>query len=95
MENNRSYFVALSNEIDHLIISEKDLFSFLALFAALFSIKVFSGFFFSCFLLSLPLLMIATPYFSEQIYPSPGRLDPPILPNPAVVKRLTGNRYRG
>jgi len=80
---------------DHLTISEKDLFSFLALFAALFSIKVFSGFFFSCFLLSLPLLMIATPYFSEQIYPPPGRLDPPILPNPAVVKRLTGNRYRG
>jgi hypothetical protein len=34
----------------------------LALFAALFSIKVFSGFFFSFFRLSLPLLMMATPY---------------------------------
>jgi ABC-type uncharacterized transport system permease subunit len=47
---------------DHLVTIEKDLFSFLALFAALFSIKVFSGFFFSFFLLSLPLLMMVTPY---------------------------------
>jgi hypothetical protein len=37
------------------------LFSFLALFAALFSIKVLSGFFLFCFLLSLPLLMLAAP----------------------------------
>jgi hypothetical protein len=50
-----------SRRSTHLITSEKDWFSFLARFAALFSIKVFSGFFFSCFLLSLPLLMIATP----------------------------------
>ena len=46
----------------HLVTIEKDLFSFLALFAALFSIKVFNGFFFSFFRLSLPLLMMATPY---------------------------------
>jgi hypothetical protein len=61
-QHNPSYSAALSKRPDHLIVSEKVLFSFLALFAALFSIKVFSGFFFSCFLLSLPLLMIATPY---------------------------------
>src|SRR6266508_6424772 len=78
---------------DHLIISEKDLFSFLALFAALFSIKVFSGFFFSCFLLSLPLLMIVTPYFSEQIYLPPGQPRPALSFANLVVKRLTGNRY--
>lgn len=47
---------------DHLVTRAKDLFSFLALFAALFSIKVFNGFFFSFFRLSLPLLMMATPY---------------------------------
>jgi hypothetical protein len=47
---------------DHLIVSENPLFSFLALFAALFSIKVLSGFFLFCFLLSLPLLMSAAPY---------------------------------
>ena len=46
---------------------EKDLFSFFALFAALFSIKVFSGFFFSCFLLSWPLPMIATPYIVSEV----------------------------
>lgn len=40
--------------------SEKDAFSFFALFAALFSIKVLSGFFLFCFLLSLPLLMIVS-----------------------------------
>jgi hypothetical protein len=80
---------------DHLIISEKDLFSFLALFAALFSIKVFSGFFFSCFLLSLPLLMIVSPYFSERIYPPQVSIDPPILPTPVVVKRLTAIATRG
>jgi hypothetical protein len=34
----------------------------LARLAALFSIKVFMGFFLLCFLLSLPLLMLATPY---------------------------------
>jgi hypothetical protein len=34
----------------------------LALFAALFSIKVLSGFFLFCFLASLPLLMLAAPY---------------------------------
>src|SRR5882724_2640776 len=79
---------------DHLIISEKDLFSFLALFAALFSIKVFSGFFFSCFLLSLPLLMIATPYFSEQIYPPLGQPRPaPSLLISLSLKRPIGNRY--
>jgi hypothetical protein len=55
-------FCSSPEETDHLIISEKVLFSFFALFAALFSIKVFSGFFFSCFLLSLPLLMITAPY---------------------------------
>ena len=49
-------------EIDHLIVSENPLVSFLALFAALFSIKVLSGFFLFCFLLSLPLLMLAAPY---------------------------------
>lgn len=42
--------------------SEKDAFSFFALFAALFSIKVLSGFFLFCFLLSLPLLMIVNPH---------------------------------
>jgi len=47
---------------DHLIVSEKPLASFLARLAALFSIKVFIGFFLFCFLLSLPLLMLATPY---------------------------------
>ena len=47
---------------DHLVTIEKDLFSFLALFAALFSIRVFSGFFLFCFLLSLPLLMIVNPH---------------------------------
>jgi hypothetical protein len=62
-QDDRSYTEPLSKRSDHLIISdEKVLFSFLARFAALFSIKVLCGFFFSCFLLSLPLLMIATPY---------------------------------
>jgi hypothetical protein len=42
--------------------SEKVLVSFFALFAALFSIKVLSGFFLSCFLLFLPLLIAITPY---------------------------------
>ncbi len=37
------------------------LFSFLARFAALFSIKVLSGFFLLCFLLSVPLLMLNAP----------------------------------
>ena len=48
---------ALSPRSDHLIVSENPLFSFLALLSALFSIKVLSGFFLFCFLLSLPLLM--------------------------------------
>jgi hypothetical protein len=43
-------------------MSEKVLLSFFAFFAALFSIKVLSGFFFSCFLLFLPLLIAITPY---------------------------------
>jgi hypothetical protein len=47
---------------DYLIGSENPLFSFLARFAALFSIRVLSGFFLFCFLLSLPLLMLSTPY---------------------------------
>jgi hypothetical protein len=47
---------------DYLIGSENPLFSFLALFAALFSIKVLTGFFLFCFLLSLPLLMLTAPY---------------------------------
>ena len=38
------------------------LFSFLALLAALFSIRVLCGFFFSSFFLSCPLLMLSTPY---------------------------------
>jgi hypothetical protein len=42
--------------------SEKVLLSFFAFFAALFSIKVLSGFFLSCFLLFLPLLIAITPY---------------------------------
>ena len=46
----------------HLRVSENALFSFLALFAARFSIKVLSGFFLFCFLLSWPLLMGASPY---------------------------------
>jgi hypothetical protein len=46
----------------YLMFIEKPLFSFLALFAARFSIKVLSGFFFSCFLASFPLLMFVTPY---------------------------------
>ena len=37
------------------------LFSFLAFLAALFSIRVFMGFFFSSFFLSSPLLMVSTP----------------------------------
>jgi hypothetical protein len=49
-------------ETGHLTVSENPLFSFLALFSALFSIKVLSGFFLFCFLLSLPLLMLAAPY---------------------------------
>jgi hypothetical protein len=52
----------LSQRLDHLIVSENPLFSFLALFAALFSIKVLTGFFLFCFLVSLPLLMLAAPY---------------------------------
>lgn len=44
----------------HLTMSEKDLLSFLAFLSALFSIKVLIGFFFSCFFLSLPLLMISS-----------------------------------
>jgi hypothetical protein len=47
---------------DYLIGSENPLFSFLALFAALFSIKFLTGFFLFCFLLSLPLLMLTAPY---------------------------------
>jgi hypothetical protein len=43
--------------IGHLLGSEKPLFSFLAFFAALFSIRVFWGFFLFCFLLSFPLLI--------------------------------------
>jgi hypothetical protein len=46
----------------HLTIIEKPLFSLLALFAARFSIKVFCGFFFSCFLVSRPLLIFVAPY---------------------------------
>jgi hypothetical protein len=45
----------------YLTIIEKPLFSLLALFAARFSIKVFCGFFFSCFLVSLPLLIFVAP----------------------------------
>ena len=45
----------------HLTFIENPLFSLLALFAARFSIKVLSGFFFSCFLASLPLLMFVAP----------------------------------
>jgi hypothetical protein len=44
--------------IGSLITSEKDLASFLALFSAPFCIKVSSGFFFSPFRLSIPLLII-------------------------------------
>jgi hypothetical protein len=51
----------LSQRSDHLIVSENPLFSFLALFKALFSIKVLRGFFLFCFLVSLPLLMLAAP----------------------------------
>jgi hypothetical protein len=51
-------------------VSEKPLFSFLALFAALFSIKVLSGFFLFCFLLSLPLLMLAAPYSTVFLVPN-------------------------
>lgn len=46
----------------HLTFIEKPLLSFLALFAARFSIRVLSGFFFSCFFVSLPLLIFVTPY---------------------------------
>ena len=49
---NRCYPAALSKRSDHLTVSENPLVSFLALFAALFSIKVLSGFFLFCFLLS-------------------------------------------
>ncbi len=42
--------------------TENPLFSFLALFAALFSIRVFWGFFFCSFFLSFPLLMVFAPY---------------------------------
>ena len=62
MRDNRRYPALLSQEPDHLTVSEKPLDSFLARLAALFSIKDFIGFFFSCFLVSLPLLMLATPY---------------------------------
>jgi hypothetical protein len=55
-------FRIVSQRSDHLIVSENPLFSFLALFAALFSIKVLTGFFLFCFLLSLPLLMLVAPY---------------------------------
>jgi len=41
---------------DHLTLNEKPLASFLAFLAALFSIKVFSGFFLFCFLVSLALV---------------------------------------
>jgi hypothetical protein len=62
-QDNRCYYsAALSQRSDHLIVSENPLVSFLALFAALFSIKVLSGFFLFCFLLSLPLLILAAPY---------------------------------
>ena len=60
--DNRCYSALLSRGADHLIVSEKPLASFLARLAALFSIKVFIGFFLFCFLLSLPLLMLSTPY---------------------------------
>jgi hypothetical protein len=40
----------------------------LAFLAALFSIRVFMGFFFSSFFLSSPLLMVSTPYDREQNY---------------------------
>jgi hypothetical protein len=46
----------------YLTTIEKPFSSLLALFAARFSIKVLSGFFFSCFLVSLPLLMFVAPY---------------------------------
>jgi hypothetical protein len=49
-------------EAVHLMTIEKPLFSFLARFAARFSIKVFCGFFLSCFFASLPLLMFVAPY---------------------------------
>ena len=62
MRDNRRYPALLARGPDHLIVSEKPLASFLARLAALFSIKVFMGFFLLCFLLSLPLLMLATPY---------------------------------
>jgi len=62
MWDNRRYPALLFRGADHLIVSEKPLASFLARLAALFSIKVFMGFFLFCFLLSLPLLMLATPY---------------------------------
>jgi hypothetical protein len=50
-----------SQRRDYLVGSENPLFSFLARFAALFSIRLFSGFFLFCFLLSLPLLMLNAP----------------------------------
>jgi len=62
MRDNRRYPALLARRPDHLTVSEKPLDSFLARLAARFSIKVFIGFFLSCFLVSLPLLMIATPY---------------------------------
>ena len=62
MRDNRRYHALRSRGADHLIVSEKPLASFLAFLAALFSIKVFMGFFLLCFLVSLPLLMLATPY---------------------------------
>jgi hypothetical protein len=61
-QDNRFYPAAFSQRSAYLIVSENPLFSFLALFAALFSIKVLSGFFLFCFLLSLPLLMLTAPY---------------------------------
>ena len=61
-QDKQCYPAALLQRSDHLIVSENPLVSFLALFAALFSIKVLSGFFLFCFLLSLPLLIFAAPY---------------------------------
>lgn len=62
LQDSRRYPAARSQGVVHLTFIEKPLFSFLALFAARFSIKVFCGFFLSCFLASLPLLMFVAPY---------------------------------
>ncbi len=51
----------LEDGVPVYLLTENPLGFFFALFSALFSINVFCGFFLSCFLISLPLLMFVAP----------------------------------